>query len=209
MVAAIRAIVRAVGVPVTADIEGGYGSSAADDVAATVRAVIEAGAVGINLEDAPGRDGQALLTAEAQAERIRAARAAAGPELFINARTDVYLLEVGAPGQRLAEVLRRAALYRSAGADGIFVPGVSDSETIRALARAVDAPLNIMAGPGAPPIALLGELGVRRVSVGPAIMQAALATTQRAARELLENGGYSALEQGLSFSAVNSLFVAP
>src|SRR5262245_16642855 len=103
MIQAIRYIAGAVSIPVTADVEGGYGVGAPRDVAETVRAVIDAGAVGVNLEDSSGADGQALLTPEAHAERIRAARdaaGAAGGDLLINARTDVYLFQVGEPETR-------------------------------------------------------------------------------------------------------------
>jgi 2-methylisocitrate lyase-like PEP mutase family enzyme len=208
MIQAIRYIVQTVAVPVTADVEGGYGSGSTQDVAETVRALIEVGAVGINLEDTPGRDGQVLLAPEAHAERIRAAREAAqaaGGDLVINARTDVYLFQVGAPETRFEAAVQRANLYRAAGADCLFVPGVIDAETIAALVRAIDGPLNIMAMPGAPSTSQLGQLGVARVSVGPAITEAALATTQRAARELLEQGTYAALEQRLSFGEDNGM----
>jgi 2-methylisocitrate lyase-like PEP mutase family enzyme len=206
MIEAVRRIVRAVTVPVTADIEGGYGSGSPEDVTQTVRAVIEAGAVGINLEDT--LDG-AMLSPERQAQRIRAARAAAraaGIELMINARTDVYLLQSGAPDARFEETVRRAGLYLAAGADGVFVPGVVDRDIIGALASAIRGPLNIMAGPGAPSTDELGRLGVARVSVGPAIAQAALATTSRAARELLDRGTYRALEDALPFGESNGMF---
>ncbi|MEP7188721.1 MAG: isocitrate lyase/phosphoenolpyruvate mutase family protein [Roseiflexaceae bacterium] len=209
MIQAIRLIVQTVDVPVTADIEGGYGSGSAHDVAETVRAVIDVGAVGVNLEDSPGRDGQPLLAPEVHAERIRAARAtalAAGGDLVINARTDVYLLQVGAAGTRFDEAVRRVKIYREAGADCLFVPGVIDAETIAALVQAIDGPLNIMAMPGAPSVAQLGQLGVARVSLGPALAQAALATTQQAARELLEHGTYGTLEQRLPFGTVNDMF---
>lgn len=209
MIHALRAIVQTVAVPVSAAIEGGYGSGSIHDIAETVRAVIDIGAVGINLEDAPGRDGAPLLAPEVQAERIRVAREAAlaaGGDLVINARTDVYLLQVGAAETRFAEVLRRANLYRAAGADCLFVPGVIDAETIAALVKAIEGQLNVMALPGAPSVAQLGELGVARVSLGSALTQAALATTQQAARELLEHGTYRILEQGLPFSEANSMF---
>lgn len=169
MIQAIRLIVQTVDAPVTADIEGGYGSGSAHDVAETVRAVIDVGAVGVNLEDSPGRDGQPLLAPEVHAERIRAARATAlavGGDLVINARTDVYLLQFGAAGTRFDEAVRRVKMYREAGADCLFVPGVIDAETIAALVQAIDGPLNIMAMPGAPSVAQLGQLGVARVSLG-------------------------------------------
>src|SRR5262245_61207635 len=170
MVRAIRYIVEAVSVPVTADVEGGYGAGGPGDVAETVRAVIEAGAVGINLEDSPGRSGQLLIAPDEQAERLRAAREAArasGVDIVINARTDVYLFQVGAPETRFDAAVARARRYRAAGADCVFVPGVIDDPTIAALVRAVAGPLNIMAMPGASPASRLGELGVARVSVGP------------------------------------------
>ncbi|MFF4624960.1 isocitrate lyase/phosphoenolpyruvate mutase family protein [Nonomuraea jabiensis] len=123
MVRAARRIVDSVDVPVTVDVEGGYGPGPAD-VAATVRAVVEAGAVGVNLEDSTAVGGP-LFDVAGQSARLRAAReaaAAAGlPELFVNARTDVFLFGIGASDGRLGEVLERAEAYAEAGADGIFV----------------------------------------------------------------------------------------
>ncbi|MGH7526335.1 MAG: isocitrate lyase/PEP mutase family protein [Gemmatimonadales bacterium] len=209
MIEVIRRMVQAVTVPVTADIEGGYGSGSTADVAETVRAMIEVGAVGINLEDSPGLNGQVLLAPDRQAERIRAARAAAratGVDLVINARTDVYLMQAVPSGKRFDESVRRGKLYLAAGADCLFVPGVVDAETIGALVKAIDGPLNVMAGPGAPTTKRLGQLGVARVSVGPAITLAALAATQRAARELIDRGTYGALEDAMPFGEVNSMF---
>ncbi|WP_431907568.1 isocitrate lyase/PEP mutase family protein [Nonomuraea jabiensis] len=211
MVAAVSAIVAAVTVPVTADIEGGYG-----DVAGTVHAVIEAGAVGVNLEDSPGLDGAPLLPPADQARRIAAARAAAdaaGVELFVNARTDVYL--AGARGDRLAEVVEerarlyaeveeRARVYAEAGADGLFVPGLLDLDAITRLAGG-PLPLNVMAGPGAPPVDRLAAAGVARVSVGSAIAQAAYACAARAAAELLDGGTYATLADGLDYGGLNAL----
>lgn len=205
MLRTIDHIVQTVGVPVSADIEGGYG-----DVFETVRCLVAIGAAGMNLEDSPG-DGAVLLSPEAQVERIRAARDAArgtGGDLVINARTDVFLFEVGAPETRFAAAVHRANLYRAAGADCLFVPGVIDAETIAALVRAIDGPLNIMAMPGAPSVPQLGELGVARVSVGPAITQAALGATHRAATQLLEHGTYGVPEESLSFADANGMFAA-
>lgn len=209
MIEAVRRVVQVVDVPVTADIESGYGTGSSADVALTTKLVVEAGAVGINLEDAPGRDGDPLLPGEEHARRIRSARTA-GVEvdcnLVINARTDVYLAGVGTPETRFDETARRATLYRAAGADCVFVPGVVDAQTIGALVREVDVPLNVMAGPGSPPIEELGELGVARVSVGPGIALAALAVAERAAVELLEEGTYGALDRGLAFTDVQAMF---
>jgi 2-methylisocitrate lyase-like PEP mutase family enzyme len=209
MIQAIRYIVQAVSIPVTADVEGGYGSGSPRDVAETVRAVIDAGAVGVNLEDSPGIDGEELMTPEAHAERIRAARDTArakGGDLVINARTDVYLFEVGEPETRFDAAVRRATLYRAAGADCVFVPGVIDAGIIAALVRAVDGPLNIMAMPGAPSTSHLKRLGVARVSVGPMIAQAACGATRRAVRELLEDGTYGRPDDILPFGELNAVF---
>jgi 2-methylisocitrate lyase-like PEP mutase family enzyme len=209
MIQAIRYIADAVAVPVTADIEGGYGNGSTHDVANTVHGVIAIGAAGINLEDSPGRDGQVLLAPDVHAARIRAAREAAlavKGDLVINARTDVYLFQVGAPETRFDATVERANKYLAAGADCAFVPGVIDVDTIAALVEAIDGPLNIMAMPGAPSVSQLGKLGVARVSVGPGIAQAALATTRRVALELLELGTYDALGDGVPFSDVNGMF---
>lgn len=208
MLDAVRRIAGAVRVPVTADVEGGYGTGTPDEVAETVRAVLAAGAVGVNLEDALGHGGQPLRTPDDQAARIAAARAAAraeGVELFINARVDVYLLEVGAPEGRFDETIRRARVYVTAGADGVFVPGVLDAPTIQRLAAAVVAPLNVLAKPGAPSVSELRELGVARVSVGPGVASAAMAVIRRAAVELLGPGTYAALRGGVSYAEANAL----
>jgi 2-methylisocitrate lyase-like PEP mutase family enzyme len=209
MIQAIRHIVQTVAVPVTADIEGGYGNGSTHDVADTVQGVIAVGVAGINLEDSPGHDGQVLLAPDVHAERIRAAREAAlaiRGDLVINARTDVYLFQVGDPETRFDATVERANKYLAAGADCAFVPGVIDAETIAALVRAIKGPLNIMAMPGAPSVSQLGQLGVARVSVGPSIAQAALATTRRVAHELLELGTYGKSEDLLPFAEVNNIF---
>jgi 2-methylisocitrate lyase-like PEP mutase family enzyme len=209
MVERIREIVAAVAIPVTADIEGGYGPDP-EDVALTVEAVIAAGAAGVNIEDSRAPGGP-LFDPAGQAARIRAGRAAAVsaglPELFINARADVFLYGIGRPEARLGDVLARAAAYAEAGADSLFVPGVTDLAVIAELTRAAPVPVNVMAGPGAPLVSELAAAGVRRVSVGTAIAQAAYSLAQRAAAELLTTGGYATLEQALDFNAVNSLFV--
>src|SRR5512143_562917 len=209
MLQVVRHIVQTVSVPVNADIESAYGKGSLEDVAATVKELIAIGVAGINLEDTPGRNDQVLLAAEEQAERIGIARKTAkatGGDLVINARTDVYLFQVGAPETRFDAVVQRAKTYLQAGADCVFVPGVVDAETIGRLAKAIDGPLNIMAMPGAPTASQLGKLGVARLSVGPGVAQVALAAAQRAARELLEQGTYGAFEAGLPFAELNAMF---
>ncbi|GAA4888698.1 hypothetical protein GCM10023237_02550 [Streptomyces coeruleoprunus] len=140
----IARIAASVAVPVTADIEGGYGQHAAE-VAETVAAVLDAGAVGVNIED--GTRPPAELAARLAAARRAADRAGAG--MFLNARIDTYLFGLGEPDTRLRDTLDRARAYVDAGADGIFVPGVTDTATIAALAENIAVPLNVMAGPGA------------------------------------------------------------
>ena len=178
-VAVVRAICAAVSVPVTVDIEAGYG-----DVARTVREVVEAGAVGVNLEDSTAR---VLDDPSVHAERIRVARSAGGPELVINARTDTYLF-----GDKTGTI-ERAKAYADAGADVLFVPGVVDLPTIAELVKESPLPVNVMVGPGAPSVRELAEVGVVRISVGPAITSAAYALATAAAKELLTTGTYEAL----------------
>ncbi|MFF2009313.1 isocitrate lyase/phosphoenolpyruvate mutase family protein [Streptomyces sp. NPDC058195] len=197
-------IVAAVAVPVTADIEGGYGADAAG-VAETVAGMLAAGAVGVNIEDGtrpPAELARRLAVARRTADR-------AGADLFLNARIDTFLSGLGAPDTRLKETLVRARMYIDAGADGIFVPGVTDTATIAALAEDIAAPLNIMASPGTPTVAQLGSLGVARVSLGSGVAQAAYAAARRAARELLGTGGYGSLADGLAFPELNALFPEP
>ncbi|MBB5107176.1 isocitrate lyase/PEP mutase family protein [Streptomyces spectabilis] len=205
---AVARIVDAVSVPVTADIESGYAEDAAG-VADTVRAVLAAGAVGVNIEDGRYAGGEPLRPVAEQAERIAAARAAAdaaGVPLFVNARVDTYLRGVGEEArERLELTLERAAAFLDAGADGVFVPGVVDPETVGALVAKIEGPVNVMAGPGAPPVARLAALGVARISVGSGIAQAAHALVRGAARELLTRGTYGSLEGGLDFGELDRL----
>ena len=207
---AVARIAAAVDLPVTADIEGGYGSDPGA-VAATVAAVIGAGAVGINLEDSGAPD-DGLFDVAAQAARIRAARVAATdaglPELMINARTDVFLFEIGEPEGRLDDVLARAAAYAEAGADSLFVPGLLDLGALATLTGKVSLPINVMAGPGAPDVATLRAVGVRRVSLGQAISQAAYTLARKAAIEALTAGTYNSIAGADSFGDINRAFPA-
>jgi 2-methylisocitrate lyase-like PEP mutase family enzyme len=206
MLRAIESIVAAVRVPVTADVESGYGDGSPTAVAGLVGRLLDVGVAGINIEDSPGPDGRPLRSTAQQVERLRAAREAAGADLVVNARTDGYLLGVGSPEARLDDTVDRANAYVSAGADCVFVPGVVRPDTIRELAARIPAPLNVMAGPGAPPVTELAALGVARVSVGPALTVAAYDLVSRAARDLLENGAYTGLDVGLGFGDLNGLF---
>lgn len=208
MIEQVRRITAVVDVPVTADVEGGYGHEP-EAVAKTVEAVIKAGAAGINLEDSKAPGGP-LFSAAEQAERIRAGRAAAAEaglaEFFINVRTDVFLFQIGEADGRLDDVQARAAAYAEAGADGLFVPGLIDLDLLAQLTKSTELPVGVMAWPGAPTVAEFERAGVRRVSVGTGISQAAYTLAQRVATELLTEGTYGELEGALDFGTMNGLF---
>ncbi len=209
MLARVAEIARRIAVPVSADLEAGYGGTP-EEVGETVRRAIEAGAVGINLEDGdPRRDG-ALIEVAVQTERLRAARETArttGVPVFLNARADVFWRGVGEPEEGLEEVVRRASAYRKAGADGIFVPGVADGAIIAELARRVGLPLNVLTAPGIPPVPELRRLGVARVSLGSGPIRATLGLLRRLSRELLTSGTYGSLLDGaLSYGEATALF---
>jgi 2-methylisocitrate lyase-like PEP mutase family enzyme len=207
--AVIERITAAVGVPVSADIEAGYGPGP-EAVMATVTAVVRAGAVGVNLEDRSGRAEAPLFEPAEQAGRLAAARAAAdglGVPVWINARTDVFLAGAGPAGLRLDAALQRAAAYAAAGADSLFVPGLVDLAAIAELA-AGPLPVAVMAWPGAPPVAELASAGAARISLGPAIAQAAYAVAARAAAELLASGTYSSSAGGISYDEMNAALLA-
>jgi 2-methylisocitrate lyase-like PEP mutase family enzyme len=187
MLAVVERIAGAVGVPVTADLEMGYGADARE-VGATIEAAIAAGAVGCNLEDGGG---DPLRPAAEHAERVAAAREAgerAGVPLVINARTDVFLREVGAPEERVEHALERGRAYAAAGGDCIFVPGAADPGDLRRLVEGMGAPVSVLALPGGPSPAELERLGVARMSLGPGSLGIAMAALQAAAADLYAGG---------------------
>jgi 2-methylisocitrate lyase-like PEP mutase family enzyme len=188
VLAVVQEITRSVRVPVTVDLEAGY-SAEPEAIADLVAAVIDRGAVGINLED--GFAPPAVLAEKIGVAKRVAARA--GGELFVNARTDVYLKDLAKGEAAVAETLRRAQLYRDAGADGLFVAGVVDGDAIRTIAHEARLPLNVLARPALAPVAELQRWGVRRLSVGSSLAQAALGAARAAARELLDHGTFGAL----------------
>lgn len=209
MVGVVRRIAAAVSVPVSADMEAGYAGTAAG-VAETAGAVLAAGAVGMNFEDGTRDPAKPLAALEAQIEKIRAIRQAVdslGVHLVLNARTDVFLAQVGEPVSRASEAIRRANAYREAGADCLFIPGVADAEIIALLARSIHGPINILAGPTTPPAPELEQLGVARVSTGSGPMRAALTTTRDLARALRQTGDASGFLKGaITHADSNRLF---
>lgn len=202
LLSTIGEIARVLKVPLTADIEGGY-SDDLTAVAETVRGVVGAGAAGINFEDG-------TRAPDLHARKIEAARKAAdaaGVPLFINARIDIYLRRLAEGDVALDETLRRADLYRSAGADGIFVPGVIDDSLLAALAKAIALPLNAVGRSGTAPAARLQEIGVRRLSSAEAPFRAAYGALGRAVEAYLSDGDASALaEAGKGAPDLNKRF---
>ena len=209
MLAAVARITRRVSVPVTADMEAGFGLSP-EAVAETARGVLAAGAVGMNLEDSG--EGEKLLEFDLSVERVRAAREAAtatggGVPLVLNARTDAFHPGTLPQGRQFAEAVRRGNAYRDAGADCVFVPFVGDTATIERLVKEIAAPLNILGAPDAPNLKALEALGVRRVTFGSAPMRATLGLVRRMAREWKEKGTYGTLSAyGIPFGELQQLF---
>ena len=202
-------IVQAVELPVSADIESGYGADE-DDLAVTLRGILDAGIVGINLEDSGTGDPAApLWPVDAAARRVQVARAVAserGVPMYLNARIDTFIAEAGPPEGRLEETLHRAAEYLAAGASGIFVPAVSDRRIIEQLVAGIEGPVNILVGPGSPPVADLAELGVARISTGSSLAAAALGFLHRAAAEVWTEGSYTHLEGKIAYADLHAFF---
>jgi 2-methylisocitrate lyase-like PEP mutase family enzyme len=210
MMAAVAEIVGTVNVPVTADAEAGYGDTP-EHAADTVRNVILAGAVGMNFEDATGRAEQPLADLKLQVERIHAICETAAQmrvPLVLNARTDVYLLQVGDPVKRYDEAVKRLQAYHDAGADCVFVPGLLDPKTIGRLVSDLRCPLNILAGAGSLSIAELTALGVKRISLGSGPMRAALGLLRRLGQEVRTEGTYSNMGSAPSHAEMNQLMSA-
>jgi 2-methylisocitrate lyase-like PEP mutase family enzyme len=208
MLETVARIARAVRVPVTADMESGYGTTPAD-MAETAKAIVAAGAVGLNFEDVTGDTESSQVETSLQVEKIRTIRevsASQGVPLVINARTDVYLMPIGPEATRFERTVNRLRAYRAAGADCVFAPGVSDRGLIDRLVKAVDTPLNILVTPACPSIPELEALGVRRASIGSGVMRTTLGLVRRIGKDLLERGASSALFEGsIPFAELNEL----
>jgi 2-methylisocitrate lyase-like PEP mutase family enzyme len=208
MLEVVARIARAVRVPVTADMESGYGITPADMVE-TAKAIVRAGAVGLNFEDVTGDTESSHVETSLQVEKIRAIREASagmGVSLVINARTDVYLMPIGPEGTRFERTVERLRAYRGAGADCVFVPGLVDRGVIEKLVKAVDAPVNILVTPGCPSIPELQKLGVARASIGSGVMRATMGVVRRIGKELLETGTYSTVFEGsIPYAQINEM----
>jgi 2-methylisocitrate lyase-like PEP mutase family enzyme len=190
MLASVARIAGAVDIPVTADLEAGYGPSV-EEAIATARGAIEAGAVGLNFEDSAHKDTSVLYDAELQAMRIKAIRRTGeelGVSLVINARTDVFFRTELPDEEKLRESVRRAKIYLDAGADCIYVLGPTDESIIERVVKAIPAPVNMLALPDAPSIARMAELGVKRISYGPRPMRHAMTAFRQAAERVRDLG---------------------
>lgn len=204
MLEAIKRIVEKVSLPVTADVEGGYGNNT-KEIVDFIREMITTGIVGINIEDSVNRDPNLLDKAEF-CERITAIRElsdSTGFHLVINARTDVFLASSGHPEDRLKESITRGNMYKEAGADCIFVPSVWEAEKISVLVKEINSPINILSNPtngtGLPPsIGELEEIGVARLSVGSSLMKSTLALIKKVADEVINTGRYDILSDALT-----------
>jgi 2-methylisocitrate lyase-like PEP mutase family enzyme len=202
LLAATQGIARVIRVPLSIDIEAGY-SNDAGAVAGLAVGILNVGAVGINIED--GSDPPALLCKKI--DGVRESTAHSGVDLFINARTDIYLRGIASGDAAVDEIIGRASRYRAAGCDGLFVPGLTDGSTMAAIAAAIKPmPLNIMAAPGLPSIDALQKYGVRRVSAGSAIAQAALGCTSRLAAGFLAGTMSEMFGAAAEYGAMNLLF---
>jgi 2-methylisocitrate lyase-like PEP mutase family enzyme len=181
-------IAQTVQIPVTADLEAGYG-----DAAQTARDLISSGAVGLNLEDRADDKMIPLADAVAAIRAVRAVGEAQGVPLVINARTDIFLAKDGEESTRLDRAAERLNAYHQAGADCLFAPGIADADTIGRMVSAVTGPLNVLASPASPTIPEMKKLGVRRVSFGSGPSRVALGGLQRFLRVLRSEGTFPAL----------------
>ncbi|MBF5042359.1 isocitrate lyase/phosphoenolpyruvate mutase family protein [Aggregicoccus sp. 17bor-14] len=201
LLGSVREMARVLSVPLSVDIEGGYAEDPVR-VGETVAAVLEAGAVGINIED--GREPPELLCRKLEQARRAAERV--GVRLFANARTDVYLKGLVPPERRVQEVLARAERYRAAGADGLFVPGVTAPDEMRAIASGQPLPLNVLARAGLPEAPALQALGVRRLSAGSSLAESLYGRLGALASGFLRTGASAPLvEEAMSYGALQAL----
>jgi 2-methylisocitrate lyase-like PEP mutase family enzyme len=208
-VSAIGRIARVLSVPLSADIVAGFGETS-KEVLATVKAILKAGAIGVNIEDFI-HAAKKLYPVERQIENVKAIRKLAetiGIPLVINARTDALRFAEGDEEARFKEAIRRAIAYRDAGADCVYPMGLIDAASISRFVKALDFPINVMVRKGLPPLSELQRLGVVRVSFGPTPSYATMGLLKRAAKEVLEKGTYENLVEGaITFDELNALAV--
>ena len=208
LVAAVRRIAERLSIPLSADVVAGFGRTPRD-VATTVREVLRAGAVGVNIEDlVPSSEGE-LYPVDVQVRRlasVRAAGEALGIPLVINARTDAFRHAPGDGDERLRAAIERALAYRDAGADCVYPMGLTEARSIATFVDTLRCPVNVMVRRGLPPLAELERLGVKRVSFGPSASYATMGLLKRIGREVLDHGTFGSLVEGaISFEELNQL----
>jgi 2-methylisocitrate lyase-like PEP mutase family enzyme len=208
MLEVVARIARAVEVPVTADMESGYGKTP-EEIVETTKQLVASGAVGLNFEDITGDDESSHVELGLQVKKIRTIRdtsAVLGVPLVINARTDVYLMPIGPESTRFERTVDRLRAYREAGADCLFAPGICDREIIAKLVKALGAPLNILVSQNCPSLDDLEKMGVARASAGSSAMRATMGAFQRVAKDWLANGSYDSLQQvTIPYPELNSM----
>jgi 2-methylisocitrate lyase-like PEP mutase family enzyme len=191
-IATIKQIVDSVNLPVSADIEAGYGETV-EEIIETVRQVISVGVVGINLEDSTNNPNDPLYDISLQKKKITAIKELSESmrlPLFINARTDMYWLNIGDPSSRFQETIKRANTYQEAGADCIFIPGVSNVEMIKALRKEISCPINLLAGPDSPSLEEFSKRGIERISCGSGPFRATATLLKRISEEIINHGTF-------------------
>lgn len=203
----VESVAAATQLPVSADLQSGYGTKP-DDVGNTIKSAILAGVVGANIEDYCGDPAQPLFALEHAMMRVRAARRAADASdvpFVLTARTDAYLAGVSKP---FAEAVERCNAYREAGADCLFVPGASEPKTIEALVREINGPITVVMGltGSSLTVAQLGSLGVRRVTIGGSLARATYGLIRKAAAEMSEFGTFSYAAQQIPDSELSQFF---
>jgi 2-methylisocitrate lyase-like PEP mutase family enzyme len=201
-IAAASRIARILTIPLSVDVENGY-SDDPQVVVTNVMRLVDLGVAGINIEDGP--DEATLLASKIEA--IRNALSKAGVDLFVNARSDVFLAGLVETPKRVEESIQRGKLYARAGADGLFLPGIKQAEQIEAVVGDVPLPLNVMAWPDLADATELGKLGVRRLSAGSGISQVLWSKAEKLARDFLQSGGSQPLaEASMPYGQLQGLF---
>ncbi|OMF57010.1 dihydrouridine synthase [Paenibacillus sp. FSL R5-0490] len=198
MVETIENIAKSVNVPVSADIEAGYGVTV-EEVLETVKAVAAAGAIGINLEDGTGDPDSPIFDISSQEEKIAAIKElseSSNMRLFINARTDLFWLNAGDSSTRLREAVKRAKAYQDAGADCIFIPGLTDRKYIKKIREEVSCPINLLVDPEMHSISELSEIGIERLSCGSVPFRATLTYLRSIGEEIVNNQTFHQMTNG-------------
>ena len=204
----ISTISNAVDIPVSADIEAGYGFTI-EEIVNNVKQVIDAGAIGINIEDGTGNVEEPLHDLTIQTENIEAIRDLSDSlsmSLFINARTDLYWANVGAPEKRFEEALKRAKAYVEAGANCIFIPGLTDLETIKKFRKEISVPINLLAHSELPSLSDLSAIGIERVSCGSGPFRATVTHLKSISEEIFNTQSFDKMTKNvLSYADVAAM----